>query len=413
MYARTGARTAIGPTQPALSPSAVHIAWTGAELDGDIYAQPLVDSGRVIVATEHGTLYALDLSTGHQLWNRHLADPATAIMPCGSIDPLGITGTPAIDPSTHVVYAVAETTDASHLLSAVDDRTGAVLWQRVVDPPGMIPVNQQQRAALVVANGHVYVAFGGLYGDCAVYHGWVVGVALDGAGPSLIYRVPSGNKASIWAPSGIAVGDDGSLYVATGNGLSRTDYDHGNALIRLDLQLHESGFTAPLDWASDNAHDRDLGSTGPVLLEGGLVAVGAKDAALHVSTGDHLGGIGGELGASRICGVGGGVYGGMAASGRRVFAPCDDGLRAVDVAVTGTSTVAWTGPVLRPPILAYGAVWGVDLLGGELLHALDPATGHELATVRVGATRTFTTPSAASGFILVGTGTHVVCVSSD
>lgn len=412
MYGRSGARTGVGPAQPTLSASAVRVAWTGDMLDGEIYAQPLVDEGRVVAATEGGTLYGLDLRTGHQLWQTHLADPATTVMPCGNIQPLGITGTPAIDPSTHIVYAVGERTDGSHLLGAVDDRSGDLRWARVVDPPGMIPANQQQRAALIVANGHVYVAFGGLLGDCATYHGWVVGVALDGQGDLLDYRVPSGNKAGIWAASGIAVGDDGSLYVADGNSVSQSDYDHGEALIRLDPALHELGFTAPDDWAFLNAHDLDVGSTGPILLPGGLAAVGAKDSKLHVSAIAHLGGVGTEAAADPVCDTRAGAFGGMAASDRRLYVPCSDTLVAADVDPAGHATVVWRGRALRPPILAYGAVWGMDLLGTDTLHAIDPASGRVLASVVVGPTQNFVTPSAVAGFVLVGAKSRVVAVAA-
>jgi outer membrane protein assembly factor BamB len=406
-YHASGARTGVGQATPALSPSGVHAAWTSARLDGNVYAEPLDDGGRVVVATEQGTLYGLEAATGRQLWQRHIADPETGRLPCGNITPLGITGTPAIDPASHTVFAVAEKTDGEHLLAAVDDRTGDFLWQRAIDPPGSDPNVQQQRAALAVTGGNVYVAFGGLFGDCGGYHGWVVGVALDGGGPLLTYEVPSQREAGIWAPSGIAVGGDGSLYVATGNGASSTAYDHGNALIRLDLSLHELAFTAPSNWAELSSTDTDLGSTGPVLLPGGLVAVASKEGKLHVSAVDRLRGVGAELGASQL---GDGAYGGMAAQGSRVFVPCTDGLRAADVDSAGHASVAWEGPPLRPPIAAFGAIWAVDL-NGDRLHALDPASGRELAALTVGGTVNFTTPTAGSGLVIVAATDRIVAVA--
>ena len=58
-----------------------------------------------------------------------------ADLPCGDIDPLGITGTPAYDPGTGLVFVVAETADARHTLAGIDVATGAVVLRRPVPPP--------------------------------------------------------------------------------------------------------------------------------------------------------------------------------------------------------------------------------------------------------------------------------------
>src|SRR5438067_731186 len=70
-------------------------SWTSPFLDGFVFAQPLVYGNRVYVATEHDTVYALDLGTGSVAWSRHLGEPMrTTSVPCPlNIDPLGITGT--------------------------------------------------------------------------------------------------------------------------------------------------------------------------------------------------------------------------------------------------------------------------------------------------------------------------------
>ena len=123
-------------------------------LDGQVYAQPLVDTGVtiasgpnttsgaagvhdvVLVATEHDTVYAIDSSksgTGAVLWKRTFLDStnpgsgsqtninntlsATAIssVPNGDVGSsdispeIGITGTPVIDPSTNIVYVAVKT----------------------------------------------------------------------------------------------------------------------------------------------------------------------------------------------------------------------------------------------------------------------------------------------------------------
>src|SRR4029077_12712815 len=84
-------RTGRSPTFPAPARLAVIAA---LKLDAAVYASPIVVNGITVVATERNTLYGLDAS-GRQLWSTHLGDPARrADLPCGNIDPSGITGTP-------------------------------------------------------------------------------------------------------------------------------------------------------------------------------------------------------------------------------------------------------------------------------------------------------------------------------
>ena len=109
-------------------------------------------------------------------------------MPCGNINPLGITGTPVYDPQTGLIFAVAEIQGPAHLLVGVDVKTGQVKVRRLVDPPGANPQVHQQRAALALYGDKVYIAFGGLYGDCGDYHGMVVASRTDGTGALLTYQ---------------------------------------------------------------------------------------------------------------------------------------------------------------------------------------------------------------------------------
>src|ERR1700722_7698006 len=85
-------------------------AWTSPALDGEIYGEPLVSSGRVYVATENNTVYALSAATGAVAWSAHLGSPVpTTGLPCGNITPtVGITGTPVIDQSRGEIFVVAD-----------------------------------------------------------------------------------------------------------------------------------------------------------------------------------------------------------------------------------------------------------------------------------------------------------------
>jgi len=88
-----------------------------AALPGPTYAQPLYVSngpgGRaaLIVATEQNLVLAIDAAGGDRLWTASLGNPVPlSSLPCGNIDPYGITGTPVIDADNRVIYLDAMTT---------------------------------------------------------------------------------------------------------------------------------------------------------------------------------------------------------------------------------------------------------------------------------------------------------------
>lgn len=176
--------------------------WNSSTLDGDVYAEPLVYGGEVFVATENNSVYALNATDGGVVWRTNLGTPVPGDkLQCGDIDPTGITGTPAIDPSTGMLYVVSFSS-LHHTLSALKVSTGAVEFQRAVDPPGFDVTAQQERSALSLANGMVYIPYGGLDGDCGSYHGWVVALPENGTGSTDVYQVPTGNEGGIWGPLG-------------------------------------------------------------------------------------------------------------------------------------------------------------------------------------------------------------------
>src|SRR6266852_8358726 len=379
-------------------------------LDGAVYAEPLVVDGEVIVATENDTLYALDASSGHMQWHTTVGTPVPlSDLPCGDIDPLGITGTPVYDPQTGLVFAVAEIQGPAHVLVGVDVKTGHIKVRRLVDPPGMGPQAQQQRAALALSGGRVYIAFGGLYGDCGDYHGWVVASRTDGAGVLLTYQVPTMREGGIWAAPGPVIDARGNLYVAVGNGAAtQGNWDHSDSVLRLSptLQL-EDGF-APQQWQQDNAGDADLGSTGPILLPNGLIYADGKSGLGYLLHADSLGGVGGQAQVRSICTS----FGGAAAIGSRVFVPCRDGLREVLVVPGDQLAVGWHAPkqVKGSPVVGGNTVYSLD--PGGTLYALNSQSGEVISTVGVGQTSRFATPTLYDGRVFVGTLSGVVAVSA-
>ena len=84
--------------------------WTSPVLDGQVYGEPLEATGRVFVATENDTVYALAADTGQVLWSTHVGTRCpSSDLPCGDIRPtVGITGTPVIDAARGEIFAVAD-----------------------------------------------------------------------------------------------------------------------------------------------------------------------------------------------------------------------------------------------------------------------------------------------------------------
>jgi PQQ enzyme repeat len=297
-------------------------------VEGHIYAQPLFWHFRqtnrklVIVATEDNTVYALDARNGKVAWKKSLGAPVPrSALPCGNISPLGITGTPAIDPIKDAIYldAMVQAQDGSaqHLIFSLSVGDGAVL-------PGF-PVNvsealrarglafaprfQNQRGALLIAENKLYIPYGGHFGDCGQYHGWVVGIDLND--PRSVFAWSTrGFGGGVWAPGGISY-DGRSLFVATGNTEGAAEWADGEAVIRLGLDLKTSqdprDFFAPTDWKALDSVDADLGGVGALPLDvrdpdgktALLLALG-KDGKAYLLDRTNLGGIGGARDVARV-----------------------------------------------------------------------------------------------------------------
>lgn len=409
-YHRDLART--GATSDVASFTAVGPAWQSDVLDGDVYAEPIVVGGRVIVATERNAVYAFDVRSGAPHWKTALGQPVDArTLPCGNIRPVsGITSTPAADAQAGLVYVVAfEQQPTHHELYAIELASGAVRFHRRIDPPGADPLVHQQRAALALANGRVYVAYGGLFGDCGNYHGWVVGAPAASAGGDLIaYQVPTGREGGIWAPSGMAVDGAGRLYVATGNSDTSATFDLNDSVLRLAPDLGLEDHWAPADWLSLSRRDIDIGSIGPTLLARGLLIQAGKNGVAYLLRAEQLGQIGGEAAKVQVCG---GVYGGFAYAADVVYVPCTDGVAALRIGSDQTMRVLWRGPraASGPPIVAAGAVWLTDPSAG-VLYALDIGSGQMRYQQTLGAMQHFTTPAAFGDLILVAAGGRVVAL---
>jgi polyvinyl alcohol dehydrogenase (cytochrome) len=412
---RTGAVSGASPL------SSVTKKWS-TDLGGAVFGQPVVGDGRIFVGTEGNRVVALDPSNGTVIWSASLGTPLTnvqSVAGCGDIDPLGITSTPVIDPATNTVFVVGEVSDGNgavhHQLEGLNMDTGAVTVSEDVDPPlpsGETAVTLLQRTSLAIANGRVYVGYGGNAGDCGSYHGWMVGVATNGPPHLVSFEVASdGEGGAIWQSGGApAVDAQGDLYVSTGN--ANPDPPQGGpdpkkfteSVVKLTPTL------VPVASFKDTVAggDEDLSTGNPVLLpDGDLFAIGKTDIG-YVLTQSDLSQVAVVKG---ICGSdpdGGPAFD---AATKQIFVPCrDGGIQEVDLS---DNTL---GPRLSgangAPILIDGDVWAVQYPTGVLTQ-FDVRTGTAAQTVQVGSSvPSFTSPSTNLSLILVGTNSGVAAFGS-
>jgi hypothetical protein len=491
MFHRDLGRTGWTPDERALTPVSVRPGAFGklwsVPVEGDIYAQPLVVPGVevagrvrtvVYVATERDRVYAFDAADGARVWGPVVLGTPVPLssLPCGNIDPVGATSTPVADPSTGALYVAYLTTPdggrvKTYRIAALDLATGAMKrgWPVAIAPPVTSGLRfdagvQQQRGALLLVNRAVYVPFGGYWGDCGSYHGWVVGVPLGSPRRQQAFVTPTHRMGGIWATGGISADAGGRLYVATGNSDSRGPVDLGNSVVRLSTSptLHFSGMTrdffAPSNFVSLNDTDTDLGSMAPLVLPDQpelstprLLFIAGKQGVGYLLDRDNLGGVGsgngirGE-GLYSACLFGtcqGGppevfsaaAYWDGGPSQRLIYvpghgrqpSPCHGtgGVVAMRLGpAPGTRspslTLAWCSPSMRDPGAPWvssagregGVVWVVDTGSEAALYALDARTGRELYVSRgsdaPGPTHRFITPVVAGGHVYVGAAHAVV-----
>jgi uncharacterized repeat protein (TIGR01451 family) len=295
------------------------LSFNGSLTGQQIHAQPLyVNSGpngaaAFVVATEQNNIVVLDAEDGSTIWLKNLGAPVPgSSLPCGDIDPLGITGTPVIDLSARVVFVDAMTTSdggatKQHLIFALSLDDGSVIDGWPVDVNalsfGNLPFDssvQNQRGALLLHAGVLYVPYGGHFGDCGNYHGWVVAVPEYSPSAATAWAT-DGLKAGIWAVGGLTT-DGNSIFAATGNTAGAIDWMGGEAILRLGLDAtfshNPTDFFTPSNWFTLDQSDLDLGGEAPLILDvpgatpAQLVVALGKSGVAHLLDRNNLGGIG-------------------------------------------------------------------------------------------------------------------------
>ena len=393
-------------------------AWTSPALDGQLYGEPLVSSGRVYVATENDTLYALSSSSGSVIWSTHLGTPVPSRdLPCGNITPtIGITGTPVIDETLSEIFVVADELvngSPAHRLIGVNTATGKTEMTQDVDPSGSDPAALLQRTGLTLDGGKVVFGIGANYGDCATYRGRVAAVSETGGTPSFftVDAAAGESQGAIWMGGAApAVDADGHIWVGVGNGSVTTagqTYDDSDSALELSSSLALLQYFAPTTWPQNNAKDMDM-TIAPALLPDGQVILAGKSRIVYLLNGADLGGIGGQQ-AALPSGCTDDIDGGTAVVGTTVYLPCLTGIIAVAVTQSPAALrIEWNSRVGGgPPIVAGGLIWTISQAG--TLYGLDATTGkvQQQALIGVPANH-FPTPGVGDGYLLAANAEHVV-----
>jgi hypothetical protein len=478
--ARTGANLA----EKTLTPQNVNARQFGKLLsfpvDGDVYAQPLYlpavnVPGKgvhdvVFVATEHDSVYAFD-SRGQPrepLWHVSFGNSGAAPVPAREVDcpfispEVGITSTPVIDTNTGTLYVLARTKEPDGFFSsrylqklhALAVTTGAekfggpsVIAASVAGSKGPVafdPLRENPRAALLLANGRVYLSWASSC-DVEPYHGWVMAYDARTLKQAAVFNTsPDDRESGIWmSDTGPAADQDGNVFVVTGNGLFSAAFggrDYGDTVLKLRLdgpRFELADYFTPFNQGELNANDDDLGSGGPVLLPDQpgphrrLLLAGGKGGSLYVIDRDRMGKYrtGSDLHAVDVVRLHTSLFGAPAYWNGRVYVVgASDAVRSFGldnghlIAAARSTGPAYPDGGATPAISADGAnnaiVWVIETKGWRgdrkpaVLHAYDALDLRELynsARENAAVALRFTIPTVAAGRVFVGA-THELAV---
>jgi hypothetical protein len=329
----------------ALTPASVNQTQFGrlfsCPVDGYVYTEPLYVANLAIpgqgthnvvyVGTEHDSVYAFDADNPacSQIWHTSFINPSAGITPVPSSDVLtddivpeiGITGTPVIDPQSGTLYVVAKTKENGtyvQRLHALDITTGAekfggpVVIQASVAGSGsgssagrvsFDPLWQNQRGALLLAGGVVYIAWGS-HGDNGPYHGWLLGYNASTLQQVAVFNsTPNGSGGGIWqGGDGPSADSSDNIYAIPNNGTFDADVggvDFGGSFVKLSTQgggLTLVDYFTPYNQAYLNSNNWAPGTTAPMLLPDQtgtasphLVLGGGKDGTAWLVNRDNMG----------------------------------------------------------------------------------------------------------------------------
>jgi outer membrane protein assembly factor BamB len=296
-------------------------------ISGNVYAQPLYIEGgpsgpMIIAVTESNNVYALNATTGTVIWQVNLGPsvPLSDLF-CGNIDPVGITGTPVVDLASRSLFldALINGTTKKHFIYSLNVDTG----EPNPNPGWPVDVNatanyngmtfdsliQEERGALALVNGRVYVSYSGYVGDCQNYHGWVVGVDINDPINGVQAWATTAVGGGVWGHGGVA-SDGTNMFVVTGNTFNTGgNWMGGEAIIRFQTGPVFSDFWAPTNWFSLDGSDTDLGGVSATVIDvpgatpSHLVLALGKDSNAYLLDRNNLGGVSMPVAQANVSGT--------------------------------------------------------------------------------------------------------------
>jgi hypothetical protein len=292
-------------------------------VDDQLYTQPLLVTNvkigggwhdAVYVTTVKNSVYAFDANDAtatEPFWHVNFGTPAgvhDADFGCTDINGnMGIIGTPVINAAKNILYVVSLTKAGGKFvqrLHALDVATGADLPHSpaVIQAPGFDPLMQNQRPALLLSGGNVYIGYSS-HCDKEPYHGFLLGydaTSLKQVG--VINTSPGGGGASIWqSGQAPAVDGQGNIYFVTGNGSWNGTTQFSESFVKLDPHMHMVDWFTPTNHFQLDKDDNDLDSSGGTLIPGThLVVGGGKEGVLYLINTQHLGHLGDEHAAQHF-----------------------------------------------------------------------------------------------------------------
>jgi len=335
------ARTGNYSSETTLTPSTVSQARFGKlftyVLDDQTYSQPLyvpalkiAADGKmhnvVFMTTVNNTVYAFDADSnksngGFPLWKRSLtpsgarAPTAADLSGLGACNRqyhdfagnMGIVGTPVIDTLSNTLYVVARTVETKRWvqrlyaldLSSGTDRHEPVAIAAVYHGASFDPVLNNQRPALALVNGIVYIGWSS-HCDFGPYHGWIIAYKASDLSQVAAWSTTAfagGSQGGIWQSGQAAAADpSGNIYLSTGNGTWDGRRDFGMSSVKLSLgankEMNVKDFFTPSNYLELTSIDFDFGSAGILLIPGTKLLVGGdKQGKLFVMSSEHMGGM--------------------------------------------------------------------------------------------------------------------------
>jgi hypothetical protein len=452
-YRNNNARTALDSGETILTPANVNVKTFGRLftllVDGKVDAQPLYLSAVtmvggthniLIVATEHGTVYAFDADTGVRYWQittLKTGETTSDDRGCDQVTPeIGVTATPVIlrpKGTNGVIYIVAMSKDTSgayhQRLHALDAASGRELYKGPVGITGHYPgtgdnsvngnvifdpAQYKERSGLLLYNGTVYLTWAS-HCDVRPYTGWIMGYnAASLAQTSVLNITPNGNEGAVWgAGAGLTADSTGNLFLLDGNGVFDTTMtstglpasgDYGNSFLRIATTGHlaVADYWEMFDQQNENCCDTDLGSGGALLLPNmtdskgktwQLAAGAGKDGNLYIVNRASMGKYNPTSNAiyQELDGIlSPGMWNNPAYfAGRLFFGPKDGAIVALQfqnaklrpkAVAESLNTFGYPGATLSiSSNNALNAIlWATENTAPEVLHAYSPATLTEL-----------------------------------